>query len=314
MQKTIIIAIGGNSLIQDNEKQTLKDQWECVVQTCREIVRMYNGQDKLLITHGNGPQVGFILLRSEHCKDILHTIPLDICGADTQGSIGYQIQQCLQNEFQRQGLKKDITTVITQVVVDKNDPGFSQPTKPIGIFYTEQQAEKLQKEKNWQMMEDANRGYRRVVASPKPLEVVQSQSIRKILDMGNVVVACGGGGIPVTRDANGILHSCEAVIDKDLASALLATKISADILIISTAVEKVAIHFATPQQKNLNLVTVAELKTYVDEGHFAPGSMLPKIQAAIQYLENGGKKVIITKPECLADALQGNNGTHIVPE
>ena len=312
MQKTIIIAIGGNSLIQDKNKQTIQDQWECVEQTCREIGKMYDPQHRLVITHGNGPQVGFILLRSEHCKDILHTLPLDICVADTQGSIGYQIQQCLQNEFHNKGIEQDITTVITQVVVDKNDPGFSKPTKPIGVFYTAEQAEKLQKEKNWQMVEDANRGYRRVVASPKPLEILQAQSIRKTLDMGNIVIACGGGGIPVTKDNNGILHSCEAVIDKDLASALLATKMNADIFIISTAVEKVAIHFATPQQKNLDQVTVEDLKVYIREGHFAPGSMLPKIQAAMQYLENGGKKVIITKPECLADALQGKNGTHIV--
>ncbi|WP_372367619.1 carbamate kinase [Candidatus Uabimicrobium sp. HlEnr_7] len=312
MQKTIIIAIGGNSLIQDKNRQTIKDQWDCVAKTCCAIAEMYDPQDRLVITHGNGPQVGFILLRSEYCKDILHTIPLDICGADTQGSIGYQIQQCLQNEFNKRGVEKDITTVITQVIVDKDDPGFTEPTKPIGMFYNKDETTKLQNEHGWQMVEDANRGYRRVVASPKPREIIQANSVSKILGMGNVVIACGGGGIPVVKDENGALHCREAVIDKDLASALLAATIKSDIFIISTAVEKVAIHFSTPQQQELDNVTVKELKSYIEEGHFAPGSMLPKIQAAIEYLENGGKKVIITTPDCLAEAIRGNTGTHIV--
>lgn len=311
MTKTLIIAVGGNSLIQDKNKQTIEDQWGCVAQTCSAIYQMYNPLDKLVITHGNGPQVGFILRRSEYCKDILHTLPLDICVADTQGSIGYQIQHCLQNEFTKDGVKKEVTVMVTQTVVDKDDPGFLKPTKPVGSFYTKEEAEKLKKANGWEIMEDANRGYRRVVASPKPLEILQASSIRKVLEMGNVVVACGGGGIPVVRDEDGLLHRREAVIDKDFASSLLATQIQADIFIISTAVEKVAIHFGTSQQQDLDNVTVQELKSYIDEGHFAPGSMLPKIEAAIAYLENGGKKVIITTPKSLAKALKGETGTHI---
>jgi carbamate kinase len=266
----------------------------------------------VVITHGNGPQVGFILLRSELAKEVLHQVPLDTCGADTQGAIGYQIAQTLSNELRRDGIDKEVVAVVTQVVVDAADTGFAHPSKPIGPFYSEEAA-RAHQERGWAMSEDSGRGWRRVVASPRPLEIIEEESIRVLLEREVVVVAVGGGGIPVIRKENGDLEGIPAVIDKDWASCLLAKNLGADMFLISTAVDKVAIHFGTPEQRDLDEITIAEAKRYAAEGHFAPGSMGPKIAAAIDFLEHGGQRVIITQPHLLEDALHGTTGTHIVP-
>lgn len=312
MGKTAVIAIGGNSLILDKNHQTVKDQYEAAAKTMGHIASMIEKGYEVVITHGNGPQVGFILLRSEFARERLHTIPLDSCGADTQGAIGYNIQMALDNEFHKRGIKKTVATVVTQVVVDRDDPGFKNPTKPIGPFYSADDAEKRKAEDGWDIAEDAGRGWRRVVASPKPEEIVELDAIKRLIESGVVVVAVGGGGIPVTRDEKGALHGAAAVIDKDYASALLAENINADLFIISTAVPHVSINFGKPSEKRVDRMTVRDAKKYIEEGHFAKGSMLPKIQAAIGFLENGGKEVLITDPDHLEQALDGSAGTRIV--
>jgi carbamate kinase len=268
----------------------------------------------VIITHGNGPQVGFILRRSEIANQVagMHRVPLVSCGANTQGAIGYQIQQALDNEFKRRCIEKSAVTVVTQVIVDGDDPAFVNPTKPIGSFYTEEQVVKLQEEHpDWVLVNDAGRGYRRVVPSPLPKEIVEKEVIQKLVREGYCVVGVGGGGIPVVRGQDGVLTGVDAVIDKDFASSLLASEIGADVLIISTGVEKVCLGYGTPVEKALDTMTVAEAKEYIDEKHFAPGSMLPKIQAAIRFLEQGGKKAIITNPESLEEAIVGKTGTHM---
>jgi carbamate kinase len=268
------------------------------------------------IGHGNGPQVGFILRRSEiaHKVEGMHEVPLDICGADSQGAIGYALQQNLQNELYRRGIKKPVATVITQVLVDKNDPAFVNPTKPIGGFMDEAEAKQREKDLQWSVVEDAGRGWRRVVASPLPKEVVELESVKTLLDAGVVVITVGGGGIPVIDAGEGQYLGTSAVIDKDYASSLLAQLIDADLFLISTAVEKVALNFGKPDQKWLDRLTLAEAKQYLAEGgHFAKGSMAPKIQAIIWYLESGGKQALITNPENIGRALKGETGTWIVP-
>jgi len=267
----------------------------------------------VVITHGNGPQVGFILLRSELASHVLHTVPLDSCGADTQGAIGYMIQQSLYNEFLKRGMRKQAVTVVTQVVVDKDDPAFQNPTKPIGPFYTEEEAKRLAAERGWVVKDDAGRGWRRVVPSPIPQEIVEQEAIKALIEQGFVVIGVGGGGIPVVRQEDGSLRGVEAVIDKDYASSLLASGIGADLFLISTAVEKVALNYGQPNQVWLDRMTVAEAKRYLAEGHFPPGSMGPKIEAIIQFLERGGKEAIITSPENIERALAGETGTRIVP-
>lgn len=311
MNKVAVIAIGGNSLIKDKNHQTVQDQYKAVEETTKHIADMIEEGYNVVITHGNGPQVGFILLRSEHSKDILHTVPLDSCGADTQGAIGYQIQQALGNELKKRKVTKNVVTVVTQVVVDSKDPSFQNPSKPIGPFYEKDEAMKRKELDGWDIVEDAGRGYRRVVASPKPLEIVEEEAIQNLIDKDFTVIAVGGGGIPVVRDENGLLSGKAAVIDKDFASSLLASNIKANLFIISTAVEKVAINFATENQKDLDTLTIEEAKKYMEEGHFKAGSMLPKIKAALAFLENGGEKVIITKPETIVEAIKGNTGTHM---
>ncbi|WP_371363347.1 Carbamate kinase 1 [Sporomusa rhizae] len=314
MAKLAVIAIGGNSLIRDNDHQTVEDQYDAVCETAKHIIGMIDQGYDVIVTHGNGPQVGFILRRSEIANEMagMHNVPLVSCGADTQGAIGYQIQQAMDNEFRRRGMGKSALTLITQVVVDSNDPAFAKPTKPIGSFYTEEQAKKIQKENpDWVMVSDSGRGYRRVVASPKPQEIVEKDVINKLVREGYCVVAVGGGGIPVVKQADGSLKGVDAVIDKDFASSLLAAQIQADELIISTGVPKVYLNYGKPEEKALDKVTVGELKEYVKQNHFAPGSMLPKIQAVIAFMENGGKKAIITNPESLAEAVAGKTGTHV---
>ena len=316
MSKLAVLAIGGNSLIKDKQHENVEDQYAAVCETAKHITGMVEQGFDVVITHGNGPQVGFILRRSEiaHETADMHPIPLVNCGADTQGAIGYQIQQALDNEFKRRNITKKTATVVTQVVVDKNDDAFKNPAKPIGTFYTKERAEELQKEHpDWVIVNDAGRGYRRVVPSPMPIEIVEQDAIELLVKNGFSVVGVGGGGIPVVYNENGELEGSPAVIDKDNASSLLAINIKADVFIISTAVEKVCLNFGKPDQVALDNISVADAKKYIAEGHFAKGSMLPKIQAIVRFLEAGGKEAIVTKPESLERALKGETGTHIHP-
>lgn len=306
-----VVAIGGNSLIKDKEHTAVRYQWEAIRETAKHIAEMIAQGWTVIVTHGNGPQVGFILRRNELAAHEVHTTPLDLIVADTQGSIGYMLQQALDNEFQQRGLYRRAFTIITQVLVDKDDPAFQNPTKPIGGFLTKEEAERFAAE-GWPVIEDAGRGWRRVVASPHPKAILEENAIRAAAEEGWIVIAVGGGGIPVVRNEKGELRGVAAVIDKDRASSLLARNIKADLFLISTGVEKVALHFNTPQQRDLDRVTVSELRQYMAEGHFAPGSMLPKIEAVIEYMEAGGKHAIITNPPNIARALNGETGTHIV--
>lgn len=308
-----VVAVGGNALIKDKTRQSVQDQYDAAKDTMKHIVDMIEKGWDVVISHGNGPQVGFILRRSELARDVLHEIPLDYCGADTQGAIGYMFQRALYNEFHRRGIKKDVATVVTQTIVDRNDPAFKNPTKPIGTFMEEGEAKARVDKDGWTVVEDAGRGWRRVVPSPLPKEIVEASVIDKMIHAGIITVAVGGGGIPVVENQDGKIQGVEAVIDKDFGSSLLAKKIGADLFVISTAVEKVALNFNTPDEKWLDEMTVAEAKQYIKEGHFAPGSMLPKVQAIIQFLENGGKKALITDPEHIGEALEGKTGTWILP-
>lgn len=311
MSKTIIIAVGGNSLIIDSRHQTVPDQFSAVTATVKHVVGLIEKGYKVVITHGNGPQVGFIVLRSELARKQIHTVPLDSCVADTQGAIGYNFQMAFYNELKRRGIKTPVATVVTQVVVDRHDKAFKNPNKPIGIFYSQKDAEARTKE-GWDMMEDAGRGWRRVVASPMPKEIIEIESIRNLISNGVIVIAVGGGGIPVVRDTRGNLHGVEAVIDKDYASSLLAAELCADSFLISTAVEKVCLNFGTPKQRPLDKISLKEAKKYLKEGHFKAGSMLPKICAGISFLENGGKRVIITDPNHIEQSVAGRAGTVIL--
>jgi len=312
MKRTAVVAIGGNSLIKSKKHRTVADQFKAARLTCRHIASLVEQGWKVVITHGNGPQVGFILLRSELASRVLHTTPLDSCGAETQGSLGYMIQQSLHNEFRLRGIERPVATVVTQTLVRKNDPAFKNPTKPIGPFYTRRKAEKHKREQGWTMMEDSGRGWRRVVPSPKPVRIIEQDIIENLLDRGVTVIAAGGGGIPVI-EGRGRLKGIEAVIDKDYASALLATGIKANLFLISTTVEKVALNFGQTNEQLLDRMTLIEAKKYLKEGHFPPGSMGPKIQAIINYLENGGKEALITNPENLERAIACKTGTRVVP-
>lgn len=311
-----VIAIGGNSLIKDKNHQSVEDQYLAAKETTLHIADMIEDGWDVAIGHGNGPQVGYILRRSEIAAQVegMHEVPLDVCGADSQGAIGYALQQNLQNELRRRGIKKSVATIVTQVLVDRNDKAFVNPTKPIGGFMDEPEAKRREKEMGWNMVEDSGRGWRRVVASPIPQEVVEIDAVKELIDAGTIVVTVGGGGIPVIREDNGDIIGSAAVIDKDYASSLLARLIKADVFVISTAVEKVALNFGKPDQKWLDKMTVAEAKAYLAEGvHFAKGSMAPKVQAIVWFMENGGKKAIITNPENIGRAMRGETGTLIVP-
>lgn len=309
-----VVAVGGNSLIKDKNRKTIPDQYEAGAESMHHIADMIAQGWNVVVTHGNGPQVGFILRRSELSVNELHEVPLDYCGADTQGAIGYMFARALTNEFKNRNLDKKVAAVVTQTIVDVNDVAFQNPTKPIGSFMEEEEAKHREKADGWAVVEDAGRGWRRVVASPKPVDIVEKDAIKALIDAGIIVVGVGGGGIPVIRESNGDIKGVEAVIDKDFGSSLLATMINADLFIISTAVEKVAINFNQPDQKWLEKLTLAEAKEYAAQGHFAKGSMLPKIEAIIKFLENGGKKALITNPENISRALNGETGTWIVKE
>lgn len=315
-KKVAVVAIGGNSLIKDKNHQTVEDQYLAAKETTHHIADMIEAGWDVAIGHGNGPQVGFILRRSEiaHKTEGMHEVPLDVCGADSQGAIGYALQQNLQNEFYRRGIKKPVATVITQVLVDRNDAAYQNPSKPIGGFMDEVEAKQRARDLDWSVVEDAGRGWRRVVASPIPQEVVELDSVKTLIDSGVVVITVGGGGIPVIDSGEGQYVGTAAVIDKDYASSLLARLIKADLLLISTAVEKVALNYGKPDQKWIDKMTLAEAKQYLKEGtHFAKGSMAPKIQAIIWFLEAGGKQALITDPKNIGRALKGETGTWIVP-
>src|SRR5512134_3837739 len=315
-KKLAVVAIGGNSLIKDEKRKSVEDQYDAAKETTLHIADMIEAGWDVAIGHGNGPQVGFILRRSEIAAKAegMHEVPLDVCGADSQGAIGYALQQTLQNELYRRGIKKPVATVVTQVLVDKNDTAFKNPTKPIGSFMDEAEGKRRQAEMGWSVVEDAGRGWRRVVASPLPKEVVELDAVKALIDAGTIVITVGGGGIPVIDVSDHEYQGVAAVIDKDFASSLLAQLINAELFLISTAVEKVAINFGKPDQKWLDKMTLAEAKAYLAEGkHFAKGSMAPKIQAIIWFLENGGKQALITRPENIGRALKGETGTWIVP-
>jgi carbamate kinase len=314
VSRRVVVAIGGNSLITDPAHQSVEDQYLAAAETDHHIAALVADGWDVAITHGNGPQIGFILRRSDLARHELHEVPLDVCGADTQGAIGYLLQQNLINDLRTRGIDKGVVTVVTQVEVDRNDPAFRKPSKPIGSFMSAEGAEQRRVDEGWDVIEDAGRGWRRVVASPRPLRIVEIDAIRSLLEAGFVVVGVGGGGIPVVADENGDLKGIAAVIDKDFASAILAAEIDADLFLISTSVDRVALDFGTPDQRWVDRMTLEEAKTRLAEGrHFAPGSMAPKIQAVISFLESGGREALITSPANIQRALAGETGTRIVP-
>ncbi len=312
MSKVAVVAVGGNSLIKDKDHQTIPDQYAAAAESSHHIAGMIEQGWDVLLTHGNGPQVGFILRRSELSRGELHDVPLDYCGADTQGSIGYMFQQALHNEFHRRGIQKAAATVVTQTLVDRDDPAFQAPSKPIGSFMDEAQAKEHAASDGWRVVEDAGRGWRRVVPSPIPKRLIEFEAILTLLRAGVTVIASGGGGIPVVEE-NGELSGVEAVIDKDYAASVIARDLRADLFLITTAVEKVALNFGKPNQQLLDTVTLAQAKEYLAQGHFHKGSMGPKVQAVIWYLEAGGKEALITSPEHIARALRGETGTRFIP-
>jgi carbamate kinase len=314
MKRTAVIALGGNSLISDETHQSVADQYRAAERVCGHVVSLLRDPDlRLVITHGNGPQVGFILRRSELAAAALHEVPLDACVADTQGALGYQLERALRNELRRQRVRKSPAAVVTLVLVDRDDPDFRHPTKPIGAFLSKERAEQHRQMDGWEVVEDAGRGWRRVVASPAPKAILNIEVVRTLLEAGFVVVAAGGGGIAVVQDASGDISGATAVVDKDLASSLLARQLGAEVLVITTGVEKVCLDYGKPGQRPLDAMTLAEAKRYLAQGHFKPGSMLPKVQAAIEFLEGGGRQAIITDAEHLAAALEGRSGTRITP-
>ena len=315
--RTFVIALGGNSILRVKEKGTAKQQYENLDRTAEQLLDLLSTGNRVVITHGNGPQVGNLLLADEAAKNVVPPMPLDVLGAQTEGYMGYMIQNTLANHLRKVGAPHNITTVMTQVIVGRNDPAFKNPSKPIGPFYNAGEAERLRKEKGWDIVEDSARGYRRIVPSPMPKNIQQARIIQSMLDAGEIVIAVGGGGIPVVRDENRNLRGVEAVIDKDYASAHMAIEINADVLFILTAVEHVYRDYATPRQKALENLSLAEAKRLLKEGHFGKGSMEPKIRAAIMFLEathqnpSREREVIITLAETALRALKGKTGTRI---
>ena len=311
-KKVTVIALGGNAILQPGQKGIFAEQMENVVTTCKQLVQMVkSGEYKIVITHGNGPQVGNILLQNEHSREVAAPMPLYVCGAQSQGLIGYMMQQALRNLLAEEG-KGDIpvATVVTQTVVDRDDKAFQNPTKPVGPFYSEEEAQKLEKEKGYHLREDAGRGWRRVVPSPDPVEIFEKEAIRQLIDARTIVIASGGGGIPVVKEGASLV-GVDAVIDKDLAGERLAVDVEAKIFLILTDVDQVKLDYRTPQEKSLSKMTLAEAKAYRDEGQFAEGSMEPKVRAAIRFVEAGGERAVITSLDKAMDALEGRAGTSI---
>jgi carbamate kinase len=315
MARSAVVAIGGNSLIKDKQHQTVRDQYIAAGETCWHVASMIKDGWDVAIGHGNGPQVGFILRRSELAAHELHEVPLDVCGADSQGAIGYALAQNLENDFERLGLDRHAVAVVTQVEVSADDPAFQAPSKPIGSFMDEAEATRRREQDGWAVREDAGRGWRRVVASPEPIRIVEVEAIRSLIENRFVVISVGGGGIPVVAGEDGALSGIAAVIDKDHACSLLANEIEAELLLITTAVEKVALDFGQPTQRWLDRLTLSQAKEYLAEGtHFLPGSMAPKIEAVVNFLERGGGTAIITDPGNVERALAGETGTWIVAD
>ncbi len=311
MSKIAVVAVGGNSLIKDSQHQSVYDQYAAAVESSKHVAGMIEQGWDVLLTHGNGPQVGFILRRSELSREELHPVPLDYCGADTQGAIGYMFQRALRNEFSQRSIEKQAATIVTQTLVDKDDPAFKAPSKPIGSFMDQATALAHRQDDGWSVVEDAGRGWRRVVPSPLPLKIVEFDAIVALIHTGFTVIASGGGGIPVIEE-NGQLLGVEAVIDKDYAASTLARDLSADLFVITTQVDKVALNFGKPDQQLLDTLTLAQAKDYLAQGHFLAGSMGPKVQAIIWYLEGGGKEALITSPENIERGLRGETGTRFV--
>ncbi len=312
MAKTALVAVGGNSLIRAGEKGTIAEQLANVGRTAEAILDLIRLGYRLVITHGNGPQVGAQLLRSERASDVAYSQPLDVCGASSQGEIGYLLTQALQNVLDQAKMDVPVVSLVTQTIVSPDDPAMQHPTKPIGPFYSRADAEEKKRHLGWQIVEDAARGYRRVVPSPEPIEIVELDAIRDLVQQGVLVVCTGGGGIPVMR-VDGRLHGVEAVIDKDRASALLASRLKVQTFVISTDTDFVYLNYRKPGQTPLTMVTAAEMEVHYRDGHFPPGNMGPKIESALRFLEKGGREAIITSYEHLRDAMTGMAGTHIVP-
>ncbi len=314
--KTSLVALGGNSLIRPEDEGTADEQFEMMGKTCEELADMIEEGYDLVLTHGNGPQVGNILLQNEIASDVVPVMPLDVCGAQSQGQIGYMFQQTLKNKLKERGIDRDITSLVTQVEVNEDDPAFEKPTKFVGPTYTEEEAEKLRKEKDWIIKETSSGSYRRVVPSPEPKRIVESEIIKDLVFSGEdsyIVISAGGGGVPVISKKRR-LKGVEGVIDKDRASAVLADDINEDFFIMLTNVEKVYLNFGEEDEEEIDSMTVSEAKEYLEDGQFPPGSMGPKIEASIYFLEDGGEKVLITDPVNLSEALEGETGTYIYPD
>ncbi|MDD3049964.1 MAG: carbamate kinase [Candidatus Cloacimonetes bacterium] len=312
MDKKAVLALGGNGIIKAGQKGTIYEQFANTRESLGGIVELIEQGYKLAITHGNGPQVGNLLIQQLAGMDKnISPLPLGVLNAATEGTMGYMIEQSLINKLIIKKIKRNVVTILSQVLVDKNDPSIKNPSKPVGPFYTKEQADMVSSQYGWTMVEDSGRGYRQVVPSPLPVDILQGDIIKELVDEGNIVIACGGGGIPYHLEENGTLEGFDAVIDKDFASALLAEKIGADLLVILTGVEKVSINFGKPDQKDFDVMSVTEASKYYDEGHFPKGSMGPKIKAAISFIENGGEKVLITSIDKIVDAFAGKTGTII---
>ncbi len=307
----VVVALGGNAITREFEEGNIYQQFANTRKSLVSIVEMISKGDNVIITHGNGPQVGNALIRVEETRQSIPPIPLGVLVADTEGGMGYMIEQSLQNMLYRKGIKKSAITILTQVVVDRNDPSINEPTKFVGSFYNKEEVNRIQKERGWDIKKDADRGWRRVVPSPHPLEIVEKKTIKNLVEQGIIIIACGGGGIPVYIEDDGTYEGIDGVIDKDKASAVLALDIGALELNILTAVDKVALDFGTESQQDINMMSVAEAKIYLDQGYFPAGSMGPKIEAAIQFLENGGEEVLITSIDKLTEARKGKTGTRI---
>lgn len=312
--RSLLVSLGGNAIIPATGAGTYQEQLAITARTMKQVAGLYDSGARFLLTHGNGPIVGNILIRNEAVRDRIAPMPLDVCGADSQGGIGYMMQQVLRNEFTSRGLSPGVVTLVTQVVVSADDPAFRAPTKPIGPFYKEPEARRLSAEKGWMIVSDAGRGFRRVVPSPRPVEIVEIDFIRELFDRGHVVIAVGGGGIPVIREPDGSLRGVEAVIDKDLASMVAAVALGIEGLVFVTGVEGIALDYGRPTQRFLDRIGVGEIRRHLDAGQFPAGSMGPKVEAAIGFLESGGRAAIVTSSEQITAAAAGRAGTRIVTD
>ncbi|MFC1848750.1 carbamate kinase [candidate division CSSED10-310 bacterium] len=307
-----LVAMGGHAFIAKGEAGTIHDHERNAAKICQYLMTLVEREYNLIITHGNGPQVGNLLLKNELAKDEVLPMPLDILVANTEGSLGYILQQAMLNELRKRNIRRYVVTVVSQVIVDQNDPAFVKPTKPIGPFLSQEEAEKRRDTLDWNIVEDAGRGWRRVVPSPHPQKIVQRHTIRDVAQQGHIVIACGGGGIPIIQKEDGSYEGVEAVIDKDLTSSILAYQAGAELIIILTSVPKVYLNFNTPEQRALSALTIGETVQYINEGHFAPGSMGPKVEAILDFLKAGGKRGLITSPALLSQAMDGLDGTHFI--